>query len=185
MPKLLWLLLPASSLVDAFLGSGRGAVASMMKKTASLDDTASDLFFPTIPQPHPDISEEDLVPMLLDCLKNNDKPFIDAGLRTTFAFCTNMITKALSSEEEFVRNSHASVFGATLNCVDYEMEELNVVPSRGTTPARASQTCSVVSVDGRRRRFLWLLVQERRPPLQGCWLVDGCIGSDVDGKIAG
>ena len=71
-----------------------------------------------------------------------------------------------------------------MNCDLFEVEPINVVPSRSpTSPSRASQISEVVSQDGRRRRFLWMLVQERRPPFQGCWLVDGCIASDVDGDF--
>ena len=120
----------------------------------------------------------------MEALRRNDAPFVNAGLRTVYRFCTSQITMALGTEEDFCRDSSQSVFAATINCDLFEVEELSLVPSRGpTSPARASQVSEVVSQDGRRRRFLWMLVRERRPPYQGCWLVGGCIASEVDGEF--
>jgi len=37
--------------------------------------------------------------------------------------------------------------------------------------------------DGRKRRFLWTLERQRRPPDTGKWLIYGVLSSDVDGKL--
>lgn len=41
----------------------------------------------------------------------------------------------------------------------------------------------MVASDGRRRRFLWTLERQRRPPDAGKWLIYGVLSSDVDGKL--
>lgn len=45
------------------------------------------------------------------------------------------------------------------------------------------QVVSVVASDGRRRRFLWTLELQRRPPDAGKWLIYGVLSSDVDGML--
>ena len=45
------------------------------------------------------------------------------------------------------------------------------------------QVVNVVASDGRRRRFLWTLERQRRPPDSGKWLIYGVVSSDVNGKL--
>lgn len=41
----------------------------------------------------------------------------------------------------------------------------------------------MVASDGRRRRFLWTLELQQRPPDSGKWLIYGVLSSDVDGML--
>lgn len=47
----------------------------------------------------------------------------------------------------------------------------------------SSQVVNVTSSDGRKRRFLWTLERQRRPPDTGKWLIYGVVSSDVDGAL--
>lgn len=47
-----------------------------------------------------------------------------------------------------------------------------------------AQVVNVVASDGRRRRFLWTLERQRRPPDTGKWLIYGVVSSDVDGILS-
>jgi hypothetical protein len=77
------------------------------------------------------------------------------------------------SLEKFRQYAANPVFGYLVNCDDWEA--LSIGPVIQGTPTRgAMQTVLMAAKKGaeeERRTFLWTLQQERRPPLQGCWII--------------
>jgi hypothetical protein len=76
------------------------------------------------------------------------------------------------SLEKFRQYATNPVFGYLVNCDDWEA--LSIGPVIQGTPTRGHmQTVLMAAKKGaeERRTFLWTLQQERRPPLQGCWII--------------
>jgi hypothetical protein len=65
------------------------------------------------------------------------------------------------------------VFGYLVNCNDWETLSIGPV-IEGTATRGAMQTVLMAAFAGSSaepRTFLWTLQRERRPPLQGCWII--------------
>lgn len=114
----------------------------------------------------------------MNALEKNDLE--NSGLATCFAFSNDMCRAAVGgSLEDFVQYARNPTFGSLLNCRQWRAEPLQLVntctPTRGPM---ATQVVHVVGRDERRKSFLWTLQQERRPPLQGSWLIWQCLAKD-------
>ncbi|CAN0358805.1 unnamed protein product [Laminaria digitata] len=96
-----------------------------------------------------------------------------------FDFSSGMCRRAVGgTAESFIKEARYSVFGATVDCESFDLAPMQTVGDRFAT-----QVVSVVASDGRRRRFLWTLERQRRPPDAGKWLIYGVVSSDVDGTL--
>jgi hypothetical protein len=142
-----------------------------------------------LPNPHPSLTAVDVVRACMDTLRQRK----DTGLEVCFQFSSDRCRAANGgSLDAFVSYAQNPTFGYLLNCVDYRIESIGpIIP--GTMHRGSMQTVLMLAKqrkissssdddddddenasqndEKRSRRFLWTLQQERRPPLQGCWMI--------------
>jgi hypothetical protein len=141
--------------------------------------------------PRPSLSPDELPCLLMDALKMNDFPDVDAGLRSMWAFAgdstrfvyKNNMTEFIVDAHETASSLPTSFYGAALYGQAYEMEgNLSMVGS-GDDPWIATQIMKTISSDGRMRRWQWELRKHRRPPDLGAWYVESIGSSDRKGNF--
>lgn len=141
-----------------------------------------------LPSPNPALSAVDVVAACMDTLLERK----DAGLEVCFRFSSDRCRAAIGgSLDKFAAYAQNPTFGYLIHCCSWEITSVGpIIP--GTSHRGSMQTVLMVaraaaagkvttnvaksnkggaddSIDG--RRFLWTLQQERRPPLQGCWMI--------------
>lgn len=146
-------------------------------------------------RPHASLSTRDVVTTLCFSLQHNHVPQPDAGLRRLWEFCTFEAKSALTARrgartmERFMKYATSPAFAKLVNARSFEILEETLIAG---TPTRGDMASIIVAVDDWEsdgvadeygehedaRRFRWLLQQERRPPLEGCWLVREVISLD-------
>ena len=146
--------------------------------------------FPGAGIPRLDLSPEDIPPLLMEALQNNDVPNIDAGLQAMWNFAggnTHFIfernrTDFIESAHETANEFPTSFYGAAMYGRSWEMETpVNRVG--GPDGWIATQVMKTISSDGRMRRWQWELRKNRRPPDMGIWLVESIGSSDQKGNF--
>mmetsp|Transcript_28632 Transcript_28632/g.58531 ORF Transcript_28632/g.58531 Transcript_28632/m.58531 type:complete len:243 (-) Transcript_28632:186-914(-) len=135
--------------------------------------------------PDPSLKPEDVVLGLVRGLQHNDDPEQDSGLRRCFYFSNDMCKAAVGGDgegraggvsvENFIKYAKNPTFNSMVYCTAFHREPLNIIPGTETRGAMATQVVTFVREGGEERKFLWTLQQERRPPMEGCWLVRQCL----------
>ena len=129
-----------------------------------------------LPQPGPDFQALEVVHACMKTLLHRR----DAGLEVCFNFASDSCRAALGgSLEEFNQYAKNPVFGYLVNCAEYEIvsvgPEIKGTPTRGAMQTVLLEAKPQPSIDGgdskKGRRFLWTMLQERRPPRQGFWTI--------------
>jgi hypothetical protein len=140
--------------------------------------------------PRLELHPEEIPPLLMEALQNNDIPDIDAGLNAMWDFAggnTKYIfeynrTSFIESAHETANQFPTSFYGVAMYGKSWKMETpLNRVG--GSDGWIATQVMKTVSSDGRMRRWQWELRKNRRPPDLGVWLVDSIGSSDRKGNF--
>jgi len=152
------------------------------------DDDGDDAIFEYddfLPQPHPGLEALDVVRACMSVMNERK----DAGLEVCFNFSSDRCRAAIGgSLYRFAEYATNPVFGYLVNCVGYDI--VSVGPEIAGTATRGAMrtllmdakqretktTTATGDGDGKRkeddrRRFLWTLQRERRPPRQDCWLI--------------
>ncbi|KAL7550020.1 hypothetical protein ACHAWF_013344 [Thalassiosira exigua] len=140
--------------------------------------------------PSPSLKPENIVPLIMNSLQNNDVPRKDAGLMMVWEFSTDT-TKCIFKHNttEFIESCHetanefpTSFYGTAMNGRSWELETaLNLVG--GESGWIATQVMKTISSDGRMRRWQWELRKNKRPPCLGCWKVESIGSSDRNGDF--
>lgn len=135
-----------------------------------------------VAEPSPSLGPDEVVRLCMDALLRNDFPEIDSGLATCYAFSNDMCRASVGgSLDDFCKYAKNPTFQTMCRASAWRAEPLNLVGG-GATPTRgamATQMVIVTSRTGATRAFLWTLQQERRPPLEGAWLVWQCLAKDM------
>ena len=141
-------------------------------------------------EPRPELPPEELPPLLMDALKENDVPTANSGLQSVWAFSSdtskfiykNNITEFIEDAHETANSLPTSFYGAAMYG-QYIMEgELRMVGGNAD-PWIATQIMRTTSSDGRMRRWQWELRKHRRPPNLGAWYVESIGSSDRKGNF--
>lgn len=141
-------------------------------------------------RPRAQLPPQNIPSLLMEALKCNDIPALDAGLNSMWDFAggnTQYIfdynrTSFIESAHETASEFPTSFYGVAINGKSWEMESpLNRVG--GSNGWIATQVMKTISSDGRMRRWQWELRQNRRPPDLGVWLVESIASSDRKGKF--
>eukprot|EP00580_Thalassiosira_gravida_P001125 CAMPEP_0201609982 /NCGR_PEP_ID=MMETSP0492-20130828/15408_1 /ASSEMBLY_ACC=CAM_ASM_000837 /TAXON_ID=420259 /ORGANISM="Thalassiosira gravida, Strain GMp14c1" /LENGTH=238 /DNA_ID=CAMNT_0048075635 /DNA_START=228 /DNA_END=944 /DNA_ORIENTATION=- len=141
-------------------------------------------------EPSPSLKPEEIVPLIMRALQNNNKPEKDAGLTTAWEFSTDTtkwvfkhnITEFIESCHETAELFPTSFYGVSMNGRSWKLEtELNRVG--GDDGWIATQVMKTMSSDGRMRRWQWELRKNKRPPCIGCWRVENIASSDRNGNF--
>ncbi|KAL9191503.1 hypothetical protein ACHAXT_001209 [Thalassiosira profunda] len=140
--------------------------------------------------PTASLAPDEVVPILMNALQNNDVPTKDAGLRLVWAFATETTQYVFDNNRtEFFESCHdtadefpTSFYGAALHGQSWDLEtQINRVG--GESGWIATQVMKTISSDGRLRRWQWELRKNRRPPQLGCWKVESIGSSDRNGDF--
>jgi hypothetical protein len=124
---------------------------------------------PSLPEPRPVLSPEDVVLTQLDALKHNDTPYEDAGIETAWRFASpanRANTGPLAAFTRMVRND------AYRPMIDHREATLGPVGRRGST---ATAEVAVTGPDGHNRSYRFRLSSDHRGELEGCWLTDAVL----------
>lgn len=141
-------------------------------------------------EPRPELAPEDIPPLLMEALRFNDFPDVDAGLTSVWAFSgdttrhifQNNFTDFVISAHDTARDFATSFYGVAMYGNSWEMETpINRVG--GQDGWIATQIMKTISSDGRMRRWQWELRKHRRPPSLGCWYVEDIGSSDRKGEF--
>lgn len=158
--------------------------------------------------PRPDLRPEDLPTLLMEALRHNDFPHVDAGLQAMWEFCSDTTRHVFQhNRTEFIESAHetanefpTSFYGNTFYGRDWNMEtELNRIgggssgaigsgdnrggDDDGDTSWIATQVMKTISSDGRMRRWQWEIRKNKRPPNLNCWFVESIASSDRKGEF--
>eukprot|EP00984_Skeletonema_dohrnii_P025670 scaffold14845_cov115-Skeletonema_dohrnii-CCMP3373.AAC.2 len=169
------------------------------KKSKARDATASPIssldtsryaHLANITSPSPSIKPEDIIPLVMISLKNNDVPDKDAGMKLVWEFATDTTQYVFrNNRTEFIESCHetaeefpTSFYGVAINGQSWNIEtKLNRVG--GESGWIATQVIKTVSSDGRLRRWQWELRKNKRPPCLGCWKIESIGSSDRNGDF--
>lgn len=146
--------------------------------------------FPGAGVPRPELTPEEIAPLLMEALEYNDFPTVDAGLLSMWAFSGDTTRYIFGNNQtEFIDSAHetastwpTSFYGSAIKGKEWSIETpINRVG--GDSGWIATQVMRTVSSDGRLRRWQWELRKHRRPPKRGCWYVETIGSSDRKGQF--
>ena len=121
---------------------------------------------PALPQPSTEREPADVVRIVIEALANNDEPFADAGIATTFAFASpsnKVNTGPLSKFTQMVKNP---TYGIMVDHVEHEFSE--VVQTDG----QAYQMVRIKGASGAQVIFAFRLSLQRDGEFAGMWMTD-------------
>lgn len=130
---------------------------------AALSDKPGDT---VIVQPRVDLAPQDVVGIVIEALANNDQPFPDAGIATTFAFASPGNKANTGPLERFTRMVKSPPYGIMVNHVAREFSE---VVETGNT---AYQMVKLTAMDGREVVFAFRLSKQLDGQFEGMWMTD-------------
>ena len=137
------------------------------------------------------IKPEDVIPLIMHSLNNNDIPNKDSGLKLVWGFSSEItkhifkynITEFIESCHETANEFPTSFYGIAMNGKSWEVEtDINRVG--GENGWIATQVMKSISSDGRMRRWQWEMRKNRRPPDLDCWRIENIASSDRNGDFS-
>ncbi len=119
-------------------------------------------------KPNNGIEPYQVVKIQLKGLKNNDDPFINAGIEQTWEFAHPNNKKFTGPLEKFKILLNSDSYKMLLNHVDHKIIEVK------TTDSIAAYEVTVLGVGKNYYKFRWIVEKyELDGPLKGCWLTTG------------
>jgi hypothetical protein len=119
-----------------------------------------------LPEPHPDLSPEDVVRTVLNALQHNDRPGPDFGVRTAFNFASPGNRSATGPLARFAEMIKSPGYGIL---IDFKTAQ---VDPPTTTGDHARVVVHITGGDGRTATFIWELTRQSSSPYRGCWMTD-------------
>ena len=121
-----------------------------------------------VTKPNNGIEPYQVVKIQLKGLKNNDDPFINAGIEQTWEFAHPNNKKFTGPLEKFKILLNSDSYKMLLNHVDHKIIEVK------TTDSIAAYEVTVLGVGKNYYKFRWIVEKyELDGPLKGCWLTTG------------
>ena len=147
--------LPAATLIVAWILS--------MSVQAALSNGADKA---VIPQPGIELQPEDVVRIVINALADNDKPYADAGIETTFAFASPANKVNTGPLDKFSRMVKNDVYGIM---VDHVASEFSEVVHDGNN---AYQLVRLTGKNGVQIVFAFRLSKQLDGKFEGMWMTD-------------
>ena len=119
-----------------------------------------------IPQPGIELQPEDVVRIVISALANNDKPYPDAGIETTFAFASPANKVNTGPLDKFTRMVKNDVYGIM---VDHIESEFSKVVHDGNN---AYQLVQLRGKNGVEIVFAFRLSKQLDGKFEGMWMTD-------------
>jgi actin-related protein len=145
----------AAALIVAWMLSMSGQAALSSKPDAA-----------TIPQPEVDLLPQDVVRIVIDALANNDEPYADAGIATTFAFASPANKVSTGPLEKFTSMVKNNVYGIMVNHSASEFSEVVL------TGNNAYQMVKLTGGNGSGVVFAFRLSKQLDGQFAGMWMTD-------------
>ncbi len=130
---------------------------------AAVEPPAEDL---VLPQPSSELQPGEVVQIVLDALANNDYPFPDAGIETTFNFASPANKVHTGPLERFVALVKGPVFSKMINHRDSTLSE---VVFKGDKAIRIAQ---IVGANNQTLYFAFRLGLQEEGDYAGMWLTE-------------
>ena len=119
-----------------------------------------------IPQPGIELQPEDVVRIVINALANNDQPYADAGIETTFAFASPANKVNTGPLDKFTRMVKNDVYGIMVDHVESEFSE---VVHDGNN---AYQLVQLTGKNGVQIVFAFRLSRQLDGKFEGMWMTD-------------
>ena len=119
-----------------------------------------------LPQPSAELQPGEVVELVIDALANNDQPFPDAGIETTFNFASPANKAYTGPLERFTTLVKGPVFG---QMVDHRESTLSKVVIEGN---QAIRLVEIVTPDNQTAYFAFRLKLQQQGDYAGMWLTE-------------
>jgi hypothetical protein len=130
---------------------------------------------PVLPRPSAELLPGEVVQIVIDALANNDYPFPDAGIETTFNFTSPVNKTNTGPLERFVTLVKGAVFGQMINHRD---STLSKVILEGNNALRLVQ---IVGENNETLYFAFRLGLQQQGEYSGMWLTEAVWPLDSPG----
>jgi hypothetical protein len=119
-----------------------------------------------LPKPGTDLLPQDVVRIVVNALANNDRPFADAGIATTFAFASPANKVNTGPLQKFTQMIRTPTYGIMIDHVEHEFSEVVLM---GNT---AYQMVQIGASNGAEVIFAFRLSQQVGGEFDGMWMTD-------------
>lgn len=130
---------------------------------AALDDSPERA---SLPRPTVDLEPRDVVKIVINALSNNDRPYADAGIETTFSFASPANRVNTGPLDRFAEMVKGPPYGIM---VDHAKSELGEIVLVG---AKAYQLVHLTAMDGRAAVFAFRLSKQLDGEFKNMWMTD-------------
>ena len=125
----------------------------------------TNFLFAEIVKPNNGIEPYQVVKIQLRGLKNNDKPYDNAGIEQTWEFAHPNNKKITGPLENFKLLLKSDSYKMLLNHIDHQVQEVNI------TDEKAAFEVTVLGEGKTYYKFRWIVERyDREGPLKDCWL---------------
>ncbi|MEM7207051.1 MAG: hypothetical protein AAF434_04430 [Pseudomonadota bacterium] len=130
--------------------------------------------------PKPSLSPQQVVETVLNALANNDQPFPDAGIETTFRFAAPSNKQVTGPIERFKILVKNDTYRDLIGHERYEIAKSVVGEFSAYVPV------SLWTEDGRNVGFMFRLGKQSQEPYEGVWMTEAVFPIDIKkAKIPG
>jgi hypothetical protein len=129
---------------------------------------------PVLPRPSAELQPGEVVQIVIDALANNDYPFPDAGIETTFNFASPANKVYTGPLERFVTLVKGPVFGKMINHRDSTLSEVILEGNK------AIRLVQIVGANNETLYFAFRLGLQQEGDYAGMWLTEAVWPLDSD-----
>lgn len=119
-----------------------------------------------LPQPSVKLEPQDVVRIVINALAENDKPYADAGIETTFSFASPANKVNTGPLDRFIQMVKGAPYGIM---VDHAKSDFSEVVLMGN---KAYQMVQLTAVDGRAEVFAFRLSKQQDGEFKDMWMTD-------------
>ncbi len=119
-----------------------------------------------LPKPSPELEPQDVVRIVIRALANNDFPFTDAGIATTFGFASPANRRNTGPLDRFTRMVKSFPYGVMVDHASSEFSEVVYVGDN------AYQIVVLKDTAGREYGFAFRLSRQREGVYADMWMTD-------------
>lgn len=121
---------------------------------------------PALPQPNAELQPGEVVEIVIGALANNDQPFPNAGIETTFNFASPVNKAFTGPLDRFVTLVKGPVFGQMVNHRDSTLSEVVVDGNQAT------RLVQIVDADNQTWYYAFRLKLQKHGDYAGMWLTE-------------
>ena len=121
---------------------------------------------PVRPKPELHLAPEEVVRIVITALSNNDDPYPDAGIETTFKFASPQNKVNTGPLDKFARMVKNYPYGAMVDHVESDVSEVVMVGPD------AYLLVKLIAGDGSEVAYAFRLSQQRDGKYRGMWMTD-------------